>query len=68
MSGEDLKNNLEGLSKIESVNDVLFDAIYWLAVIFVVLFIAYIFSVIACYYNKKKKGTLDMDNDNFLGD
>ena len=68
MSGEDLKNNLEGLSKIESVNDVLFDAIYWLAVIFVVLFIAYIFSVIVCYYNKKKKGTLHMDNDNFLGD
>ncbi len=68
MTGEDLKDNLEGLSKIEGITDVLFDAIYWVAVIFVVLLIAYIFSVIICYYNKKKRGNLHADNDNFLGD
>lgn len=68
MTGEDLKNNLEGLSKIDGITDILFDVIYWLVVIFVVLFIAYIFSVITCYYNKKKRGTLHADNDNFLGD
>lgn len=68
MTGEDLKNNLEGLSKIDGITDILFDVIYWLAVIFVFLFIAYIFSAIVCYCNKKKRGTLHADNDNFLGD
>lgn len=68
MTGEDLKKNLEGLSKIDGLADGLFDIIYWLAVIFVVLFIAYVFSVIACYYNRKRKGNLHGDNDNFLGD
>lgn len=68
MSGEDLKNGLEGLTKIEGLADILFDAMYWIAVVFIVLFIAYIFSVINCYFNKKKRGALHADNDNFLGD
>ncbi|MBE5944721.1 MAG: hypothetical protein E7258_07355 [Lachnospiraceae bacterium] len=68
MSGEDLKNGLEGLRKIEDFADVLFDAMYWVAVIFIVLLVAYFCAAINCYFNKKKRGSLQADNDNFLGD
>ena len=68
MTGDKLKEGLEGLSKIDGLADTLFNIIYWVAVVFVLLLIAYIFSVITCYYNKKKRGTLHADNDNFLGD
>lgn len=68
MSGEDLKNGLEGLRKIEDLSDVLFDGIYWIAVICILLFVAYIISVVNCYVNRKKRGNLNADSDNFLGD
>ena len=68
MTGDKLTEGLEGLSKIEGFSDTLFNIIYWVAVVFVLVLIAYIFSVITCYYNKKRRGTLHADNDNFLGD
>lgn len=66
MSGENLKQGLEGLSKIEGFQDVLYIAIYWIAVICVILFIAYVFSAINCYFNRKKRGENKGDSDDFL--
>lgn len=68
MTGEKLKEGLEGLSKIDGISDSLYNAIYWLAVIFVILFIAYVFVSINIYFNKRKRGTLHMDKDDFLDD
>lgn len=66
MTGDDLKEGLEGLSKIEGISDVLYIAIYWLAVIFVILFVAYIFVSINIYFSKKRRGLLNKDKDDFL--
>lgn len=66
MTGEKLKEGLEGLSKIEGISDVLYIAIYWLAVIFVILFVAYIFVSINIYFSKKRRGLLNKDKDDFL--
>lgn len=68
MSGEDLKEGLEGLTKIEGLADGLTDIMYWLIVVIIILFVGYLFSIAFCYYNKKKSGTLHADNDNYLGD
>jgi preprotein translocase subunit SecG len=68
MTGENLKQGLEGLSKIEGISDFLFVAIYWIAVIFVILLIAYIFATVNCYINRKRRGTSSKDNDDFLDD
>ncbi len=67
MSGEELKEGLEGLSKIDSITGVLYDAMYWLAVIFVILFVAYLFSVIVCFVNRRRRGITNNDDD-FLDD
>lgn len=67
MSGEELKEGLEGLSKIDSITGVLYDAMYWLAVIFVILFVAYLFSVIVCFINRRRRGITNNDDD-FLDD
>lgn len=67
MSGEDLKEGLEELSKIDGFSGVLFDAAYWIAVVFVVLFVAYIFAAIVCYVNRRRRGIPNNDDD-FLDD
>lgn len=66
MSGENIKEGLEGLSKIEGVTDVLFVAIYWVAVVCILLIVAYIFSSITCYLNRKRRGESRGDSDDFL--
>ena len=66
MTGENLKEGLEGLSKIDGITDVLFVAIYWIAVVCVLLVVAYIFSSITCYVNRRKRGENKNDNDDFL--
>jgi preprotein translocase subunit SecG len=66
MSGENIKEGLEGLSKIDGFTDILFIAIYWVAVIFLLLLIAYIFSSIGRYLNRKRRGENKGDNDDFL--
>lgn len=68
MTGEKIIEGLEGLSKIDGISDVLFSAIYWLAVLFVMLFVAYIFVSISIYISKKKRGVLDKNKDDFLDD
>ncbi len=67
MSGEELKEGLEGLSKIDGFSNVLFDAAYWIAVIFVVLFVAYIFAAVVCYVNRLRRG-IPYHDDDFLDD
>lgn len=67
MSGEELKEGLEGLSKIDGVTGILYNAMYWLAVIFVILFVAYLFSVIVCFVNRRRRGITNNDDD-FLDD
>lgn len=65
--GDSIKEGLEGLSKINNFADHLYIAIYWVAVIFVVLFIAYLFAAFNCYINRKRRG-MSKDNDDFLDD
>ncbi|MBR3833032.1 MAG: hypothetical protein IKJ73_01815 [Lachnospiraceae bacterium] len=66
--GDTLIEGLEGLTKIEGLADVLFDAIYWLAVIFVILLIAYIFVSLSIFVTKVKNGTLGEKDDDYLDD
>ena len=66
--GDTLIDGLEGLSKIEGVSDVLFDAIYWLAVIFIILVVAYIFVSLSIFVTKAKNGTLGEKDDDYLDD
>lgn len=66
--GDTLIEGLEGLSKIEGVSDVLFDIMYWLAVIFVILAVAYIFVSLSIFVSKVKKGTLGEQDDDYLDD
>lgn len=68
MTGESIKDGLEGLSKIEGFTDVLFNALYWIGVVFILLFVAYLFATLNCYLNKKRRGTLHADTDEFLDD
>ena len=68
MSGNNLKEGLEGLSRIEGISDILFTAIYWLAVLFVILFVSYLFAALACYLKRKRRGGKNLDSDDFLED
>lgn len=68
MTGENLKEGLEGLSKIDNFSGVIYNAIYWIAVIFVILFAAYIIFNIKCYFNRKRRGIGKYDDDDFLDD
>lgn len=68
MTSDNLIEGLEGLSKIDGFSDALFTAIYWLAVLFVLLFIAYAFVSISIYVNKRKRGINDKNKDDFLDD
>lgn len=66
MTGDNLKQGLEGLSKIEGFSSVIYNAIYWIAVVCILLFVAYVFSTITCIINRKKRGENRKDNDDFL--
>ncbi len=66
--GDTLIDGLEGLTKIEGLADVLFDAIYWLGVIFVILVLAYFFVSLSIFINKAKNGTLGEKDDDYLDD
>ena len=66
--GDTLIDGLEGLSKIEGLSSVLFDIIYWLAIIFVILFVAYIFVSLSIFVSKAKNGTLGEKDDDYLDD
>lgn len=66
MDSENIITGLEGLSKIDNFTDFLFVLIYWIAVIFIMLFVAYIFVSIYSYTNRKKKGEYDVNKDNYL--
>lgn len=68
MSGDKIKDGLEGLSKIDGISNLLFDAIYWIAVIFVILFIVYLFFAIRCFIIRQKNGVRRSDEDDFLDD
>ncbi len=68
MDGEALKEGLEGLSKIEGLTEVIYGAIYWVAVLFVILFVGYLFSCLNCYLIKRSRGTLHIQKDDFLDD
>ena len=68
MSGDKIKDGLECLSKIDGISDKLFDAIYWIAVIFVIFFIVYLFFAIRCFVIRTKKGVKRSDEDDFLDD
>ena len=46
--GDSIREGLEGLSKIDSFADHLYIAIYWVGVIFVILFVAYLFAALNC--------------------
>ncbi len=66
--GDTLIDGLEGLTKIEGLADVLFDAIYWLGVIFVILVLGYFFVSLSIFINKAKNGTLGEKDDDYLDD
>ena len=67
MTGETLIEGLEGLSKIDGLSDIVFNIIYWVAVVFVLLFVAYICSWIMWLINIKRKGD-SRNADDFLDD
>ncbi|MDD6401297.1 MAG: hypothetical protein PUG10_06785 [Lachnospiraceae bacterium] len=66
MDGESLKEGLEGLSKIDGISDVLFSAMYWVAVVFIILFVGYICVSINVFIRNKKNGISRKDRDDFL--
>ena len=66
MDGESLKEGLEGLSKIDGISDVLFSAMYWVAVVFIILFVVYICVSINVFIRNKKNGISRKDRDDFL--
>ena len=66
MDGESLKEGLECLSKIDGISDVLFSAMYWVAVVFIILFVGYICVSINVFIRNKKNGISRKDRDDFL--
>ncbi len=63
-----IKEGLEGLSKMDGVTDFLFTAMYWVGVIFVLLFVAFIFVSIYIKIQNKRRGIDTKDKDDYLGD
>ena len=68
MSGEDLKSSLDGLTKIDNFSGVLWNAMYWIAVMFVLLLIAYVGITVSLYISSRRKGIPYKDEDDFLSD
>ena len=63
-----IKEGLEGLSKIDGISDFLFTSLYWVGVIFVLLFAAYIFTSIYIMVQNRKRGIDTKDKDDYLDD
>lgn len=63
-----IKEGLEGLSKMDGITDFLFTAMYWVGVIFVLLFVAYIFVSIYIMIQDRKRGIDTKDKDDYLDD
>lgn len=63
-----IKEGLEGLSKMDGITDFLFTALYWVGVIFVLLFVAYIFVSIYTMIQDRKRGIDTKDKDDYLDD
>lgn len=63
-----IKEGLEGLSKMDGITDFLFTALYWVGVIFVLLFVAYIFVSIYIMIQDRKRGIDTKDKDDYLDD
>ena len=63
-----IKEGLEGLSKMDGITDFLFTALYWVGVIFVLLFVAYIFVSIYIMIQNRKRGIDTKNKDDYLDD
>lgn len=63
-----IKEGLEGLSKIDGISNVLYAAMYWIGVLFVLLFVTYIFVSVYIHVQNKKRGIDTKDKDDFLDD
>lgn len=63
-----IKEGLEGLSKIDGISDFLFTSLYWVGVIFVLLFVAYIFTSIYIMVQNRKRGIDTKNKDDYLDD
>ncbi len=68
MDGEAIKEGIDGLQKIEGLGDVLWNLMYWTAVIFVLLVIAYFCVSLSLYITSKRKGIPYKNKDDFLSD
>jgi len=64
----DLKDGLDGLGKIDNISDKLYDAIYWIIVVFIILFVVYVFFAVKCFVVRRKRGMRRSDEDDFLDD
>lgn len=68
MNTGSIKEGLEGLSKIDGFSNLLYTAAYWIGVIFVLVFVAYIIATINLKIMDKKRGIDSKDKDNYLDD
>ena len=66
MDTDVIKAGLDGLSKIDGITDKLFNIIYWVGVLFVIFFVAYLYLAVINYLDKRKHGMLEVDKDDFL--
>lgn len=64
----DLKDGLDGLAKIDGISNKLYDAIYWIIVVFIILFVVYVFFAVKCFVVRRKRGMRRSDEDDFLDD
>ena len=53
---------------MDGITDFLFTALYWVGVIFVLLFVAYIFVSIYVMIQDRKRGIDTKDKDDYLDD
>lgn len=65
---DSIKEDLEGLSKMDGVSNFLYALMYWVGVIFVLLFVTYIFVSIYVRAQNKKRGIDTKDKDDYLDD
>ena len=65
---DSIKEGLEGLSKMDGVQNFLYALMYWVGVIFVLLFVTYIFVSIYVRAQNKKRGIDTKDKDDYLDD
>ena len=68
MNSSSIKEGLEGLSKIDGVSNILYTAMYWVGVAFILLFVSYIFYSIYLQVQNKRRGIDTKNKDDFLED